>query len=538
MATEFSFRTRKDALESFKKDVFDFLIIGGGITGAAVAHDAALRGLKVALVEKSDFAYGTSSRSSKLIHGGLRYLENMEFGLVFEALSERDYLLKTAPTMVKPLPFYLPIYSDNKRGPLILRLGLSLYDLLALFKTPGRHKKLSSRELREMIPFLRSEGLVCGFSYFDASMWDDVLVVKTLRAAQKAGAMVANYVEAIEPLWETSGCEDSARQIRGFCVRDAEAGCLMNIRAKRVIVCAGPWTDKIGAMLSSGANGGWRNWLSPSKGVHILFDLKKLPVPGAVVMDQKEDGRIAFAIPRPDFGAGVTIVGTTDGPSPSDPDQAAVEAHEVEYLMQLVRSYFGKLDLGYRDIISSYVGVRPLAAEVSKGDDAEKTVLQKVSREHHIAEGPGGSVIVAGGKYTTHRTMAEEIVDFTLKLENLSLPPKTSTPLEPRYIASELDGRTAADDGLPGFPQLEAQLRYSVRNEMVMHLEDFYFRRVPLYLARADHGVPWAERLAYVLADELGSARDGEPRVDVLAEVERLKATVAQCERWRKKDLL
>lgn len=573
LSAEFSFRSRENTLQRFRDEVFDLLIIGGGITGAATARDAVSRGLKVAVVERKDFAYGTSSRSSKLVHGGLRYLQNFEFHLVFEALAERALLLRTIPTMVRPLPFFLPVYEGDKNGRALLDMGLWLYDLLALFRTPGFHQSLSRDKMLEQIPFLRKDGLRGGFRYFDASMWDDVLAVETLRAAHSGGAAVANYVEAVGPLW-------TGDRVTGFRARDLEgSGSQINLRAHRTVVCAGPWTDQVGGTLSSQ----WRSWLNPSKGVHLIFDLKKVPVPGAMVMSIPEDGRIAFVIPRPDYGAGVTIVGTTDGPTPKDPDEATIDKTDVDYLMGLLKRYFPELPLSASDILSAYVGVRPLmgatapmaGSEGQSGKSGE--TLQKVSREHHIGAGPGGTVVVAGGKYTTHRKMAEEIVDFTLKqwrrdarvgigapIPSQLRQPRTRGPVNPKAtgqaveicrteaaaknlnIPEELLGRfgaeavsvleanaqhprpAAAAADPDGFPLLAAQLRHSMRSEMVMHLEDFYLRRVPLYAARSDHGLPWAEELARVWAEERG-----ESEAAMRSELDRLRKELAQRSAWK-----
>ena len=571
-SAEFSFRTREAALKRFKDEVFDLLVIGGGITGAATARDAMSRGLKVALVEKGDFASGTSSRSSKLVHGGLRYLQNLELGLVFESLRERTLLLKTVPHMVRPLRFYVPVYRGDTNGVAVVSIGLWLYDLLTLFRTPGLHRRLSRKAFIKEIPNIRQEGLVGGFRYYDASMWDDVLAVETARAASAGGAAIASYVEAIAPLWVGD-------RIRGFRVRDLEAtgsAAEINVRAHRVIVCAGPWTDQMGAKISLH----WKPWLNPSKGVHLIFDLKKIPVPGALVMAHPEDGRISFVIPRPDFGAGITLVGTTDGPTPLDPEKAEVERADVDYLFDLLKKYFPKLVLTTSDILSAYVGVRPLFTEATGSEgQANAASLQKVSREHHIGMGPGGTVLVAGGKYTTHRKMAEEIVEFVLrswrddvrdgrferypevlkwslgrsrtktpvnplattesvqecialaKSENVSIAPE----LLDRYGGEALDvvraapaSKTLKEDPA-GFPLLEAQLRHTIRSEMVMHLEDFYLRRIPLYATRTDHGVPWAETLARVWATERGI---DEPHVR--AELARLQSEIDRRSRWQK----
>lgn len=566
---EFSYKSRKTALDRFEREVFDLLIVGGGITGAAAARDAAMRGLKVALVDRGDFANGTSCRSSKLIHGGLRYLENFEFGLVFEALAERSHLLKTAPHMVRPLPFYFPVFKGDPTPRFILRLGMWLYDLLALFRTPKFHRGYSKKGLLREIPFLRPEGLQGGFRYYDASMWDDVLTIETLRSAAAYGAAIANYVEATTPIW-------SGERISGFRVREmngAQAGREFELRAHQVIICAGPWTDRVGATLSKS----WSPWLSPSKGVHLVFDLKRIPIPGAMVMSHPEDGRISFVIPRPDFGAGVVIVGTTDSPSPADPAQSTVEPADVEYLMGLLQRYFPELKLTASDILSAYVGVRPLMGnQVATlpspgGEPSASMALQKVSREHHIGNGPGGAVVVAGGKYTTHRKMAEEIIDFAIhqwrKAAEMgkapTMPPigakRSLLPVNPRATREATAGsrQEANRRGVPvpetlwerygadaldvferrdpkasspeGFEALDARLRYSIKNEMTLHLDDFYFRREPLFLGRADHGLPWAEALARVWAEELGLGA-----TEAAAELERLKREIEKDSAWTK----
>lgn len=537
----FSFRTRQRCLDQMPDALFDVLVIGGGITGAATARDAASRGLKVALVEKNDFASGTSSRSSKLIHGGLRYLENREFGLVFEALGERTFLLKTAGNRVRPLPFYFPVYRSDPHGMNILSLGFWLYDLLALFRSPGFHRRLSQSRLLNDVPSLKKDQLVGGFRYFDASMWDDGLTVETLRSAQEMSVSVVNQVEAIRPLWVDG-------KIRGFEVQDRAHPDRppFVVHAHKVVICVGPWTDHLGRTLSEH----WEPWLRPSQGTHLVFDLRRIPVPGAVVMSHPKDGRISFVMPRPDFGTGVTIVGTTDGPAPAHPEKVMTSPEEVRYLMDLLDRYFPDLHLKTSDILSHYVGIRPLF-----GGGASAASLQKVSREHFIGEGPGGTTLVAGGKYTTARNMAEQVMDFCIDhwreevrqsgrgyFPNGLGSSETRVPINPsalseavaaaRALASkfgltvperlfELYGADALEimelarqypaelKETEGFPELEAVFRWSLRNEMVLHLEDFYFRRTALYLARRDHGLPWLNRLAEIWAEELGVALAG-----------------------------
>ena len=550
MSQEFSFQTRGQALSRLRTEEFDVLVIGGGITGAAVARECLSRGLTVGLVERKDISYGTSSRSSKLIHGGLRYLENFEFKLVFEALAERALLLRTAPSMVRPLPFYFPVYEGDRPSKRMLGLGMWLYDLLSLFRAPGFHKNLSREELISEIPSLRSEGLQGGFRYFDASMWDDVLGVEILRNATFHGGAIASYVEATQPFFEGD-------RLTGFYLRDGEDGSEFLARARQVIVCAGPWTDELGSRLQRD----WKPWLKPSKGVHLIFDLKRLCVPGAMVMAHPNDGRISFVIPRKDFGDGVVIVGTTDGPTPADPDRAEITQEDIDYLLTLLNRFFPKLNLCESDVLSAYIGVRPLMAPPS----GENASLQKISREHHIDSGAGGAVLVAGGKYTTHRTMAREIVDHASK-KNAELRQRfkirfsTESPINPRTthdalerarqhpraagIESALWERYGAEalellqieheyppvmESPHGFPRIEAQLRFCIRMGMVLHLEDFYFRRVPLFSARLDHGLPWLDRLAEVWAEELG--KNVEQRE---TEKKALLAEVAARESWRR----
>ncbi|MBS1961326.1 MAG: glycerol-3-phosphate dehydrogenase/oxidase [Bdellovibrionales bacterium] len=565
MNSEFSFASRRRALERFSRERFDLLVVGGGITGAATARDAASRGLKVALVERDDFASGTSSASSKLVHGGLRYLENFEFKLVFESLSERAHLIRTQPNMVRWLKFYLPVYANDKRGMGLVSIGLWLYDLLSLFRAPHFHKRLSKERMLREIPKLSPDGLLGGFTYYDASMWDDVMCVENARAAHDLGATIATRVEAHEPIWHGD-------RIEGFRCLDRESGGTVEVRAKRTIVCGGPYTDLLGEVLLRGApaaeaakfrerSGQWKHWLKPSRGTHLVFARDRLPVAGAMLLSNIEDTRVSFVIPRDDFGPGAVIVGTTDAESPRDPADVRAEDADVDYLLRLLARYFPEAKLERRDILATYVGVRPLMDPAFGHDSAGGSGnLAKVSREHHIGEGPGGTTMVAGGKYTTHRPMALEIVDRALAAwaedfwrgnadpvpgwhqprTEVSTNPAVTADAVARFRAEiapairagkvdpnaleELIERYGADarevlalhaeypESGPsplGFPYLEAQLRYGIRREMVLRLEDFYFRRLPLYLCRKDHGEEWIEPLSRVWAEELGRTEAG-----------------------------
>jgi glycerol-3-phosphate dehydrogenase len=595
MNSEFSFASRRLDIERLKNEVFDFLVVGGGITGAAVARDAASRGLKVALIEREDFASGTSSASSKLVHGGLRYLENLEFKLVFESLSERTHLIRTQPNMVRWLKFYIPVYKTDARGMGMVSLGLWLYDLLSLFRAPHFHRRLSRKQMLAENPWLKSDGLVGGFTYYDASMWDDVMCVENARAARELGAAVATRVEAVTPIWEGNGVTGFFCRDQFSTVADVADPSEFAIRAKRTIFCGGPFTDQLGERLLYGAppgeaqrfrdgRGRWRRWLKPSRGTHIVFSKDRFPLPGAMLLTNDEDGRISFAIPREDFGAGVVVVGTTDGPSPEDPAGVRAEEEDIDYLMRLIARYFPGLHLKKEDILSRYVGVRPLMDPAFNSDGAEAgTSLSKVSREHHIDRGPGGVTLVAGGKYTTHRTMALEIVDCALeawtedywKGNAARVPPwrqsRTHTPTNEAvtekavsaFLAKPLEGQiglpkdfrkaipdlverygadarailtieSAEPESQPspdGFPFLEAQLRHAMRKELVLGLEDFFFRRLPLYLGRKDHADPWIDALARVWAEELGRMGVALPEAAAAHESRLLREKIARRDR-------
>jgi glycerol-3-phosphate dehydrogenase len=526
---EFSHRTRARNLERLSSEEFDFLIIGGGITGAGVAWDASSRGYKVALLEKDDFAHGTSSRSSKLVHGGLRYLENYEFPLVFEALSERSYLLQSAPHLVRPLPFFMPVYEDSPHSATLLSAGMWFYDLLSLFRAPALHQRFSGGVSARLIPGIKEKGLKCSFKYYDASMWDDALVIDVLQRAHDLGACITSQTRAM------SSSRDASGKITGIGFRDMMSGRDHQVRFKKLIVCAGVWTDEVGALLEGAT---WKPWIAPSRGLHIVFDWSRFPVPGAVTM-QIDDGRIAFAIPRHDYGTGITIVGTTDGPCSLPPDRIEDEIDAISkdraYLIELLSKYFPALQLGESDVINHYIGIRPLVNPDRNREKGTRS-LQKVSREHTIDHGPGGSVVVAGGKYTTFRKMAGEIVDFACsdlayrepdtdvalfppalpgeiqrareaaRARGLKVPEKLferygADALEICRIHEESCDRSVADP--EGFPLLEAQFRYSVRHQMVLSVEDFVKRRQPLHLCRRDHGTPWYPLLEKALKDEL-----------------------------------
>jgi len=389
---KFSFIDRKKGLNSLSETEYDLAVVGGGITGAGVAREAALRGLKVCVLEKSDFSSGASSKSSKLAHGGLRYLENLEFDLVSEALNERQHLLRMAPHMVKPLPFLVPIYKGDRVGWLKMKAGMILYDLLSAFRAPKLHKSLSSKEIKKLNPALKDEDLKGGFVYYDAYMDDDRLVLETLRSVSKK-------VDAI------SYCE-----VKSF--KESDDGVLLNcfdslseseieVKAKHVISCVGPWTDSLGALTGDK----WTKKMRPSKGIHLCIDKSVLNLETALVMAADKSKRILFCIPRKDFD----IIGTTDTDYKNDLDSVVSTKDDIEYVKKVLLDYFPDTPLKDQNIYATYAGVRPLIHDGSKNES-------KVSRNHRVFTLNDKPItFISGGKYTTYLSMAIHAVEEVLK---------------------------------------------------------------------------------------------------------------------------
>lgn len=520
----FSVSDRVQNVARLEREQFDILIIGGGITGAGVARDAASRGMKVALVEAKDYAIGTSSRSSKLIHGGIRYLENMEFGLVFEALSERRLLFELAPHLVHPLRFVLPLYKGGRVGMFKMGLGMWLYDALSMFEAPELHERLSASESTERLPLLQTKDLLGSYVYSDAYMDDDRLCIETHRAASKLGAVAANFVSADDAQMQNG-------KVVSVGVTDQTTGKSFRVKAKHVISTTGPWTDIVASKLLSD----WHKILRPSKGVHLTFDRKRLPLHQAVVMAADAQKRIVFGIPRHEM----IIIGTTDTDFSGDPYDVNATAEDVKYLLNVASEYFPGAKLTANDIISTYAGVRPLVADGSESES-------KTSREHVIINDPRNITFVAGGKYTTYRRMAEHTVEEALK--NFSIDDqvrfgrgdtkKALNPLatiesmeESRRSAAEWSkaygiDRDAMDilidrhggEAIKVMNEAQHVASYTQSNEdkvwafeavhairhtMCRGLIDFYVRRAPLFLSRPDHGLGLLALISKVFAKEL-----------------------------------
>lgn len=505
---DFSYKTRLKNIQRLESEHFDILILGGGITGAGVARDAAARGLKVALIEGNDFAFGTSSRSSKLIHGGIRYLENKEFNLVFEALNERTKLFNMAPHLAHPLRFMIPLFKDSRVGMFKMGLGMWLYDALSLFQTPEMHERLSSTETLDRMPIVKANDLEGSFVYSDGYMDDDRLVHETLRSANEHGAVCVNYVSADKSEFDENG------KIKSIFATDIKTNKKFKISAQHIVCSVGPWTDIVGHQVVND----WQDILRPTKGIHLTLAKDRLPLTSAVVMAAQKSSRIVFAIPRHEM----VIIGTTDTDFKGNPTDAIVTPEDVEYLLEITNQYFPGAQLKASDIISSYVGVRPLVK-----DDA--STEGKTSREHVILSDDRGFTFVAGGKYTTYRLMAEQIVDRALKSFSFNVRAslkrcQTSEPLNPyvdpdnyyeavRMAENELQRKLAERYGKENLVILEKygytdrlwclEAYQAIHTTMCLNLIDFYTRRVPLFLAEKDHGLQFLDEVALVFKSEL-----------------------------------
>lgn len=384
--------TRTACLEEMASGTLDLLIIGGGVTGAGIALDAAARGLSVGLVEKQDFAAGTSSRSTKLIHGGLRYLKQGDVALVREVGRERAILYRNAPHLVIPEKMLLPIVQNGTYGKLATSVGLWLYDRLAGVKKAERRRMLSRLETISREPLLRRDHLKGSGLYYEYRTDDARLTIEVLKTASRHGARCVNYAEATEFLYHD-------HKVIGAQVKDVISGRPYAIRAKKIINAAGPWVDQLREKDNSLVG----KRLHLTKGVHLVVPYRRLPLRQAIYFDVA-DGRMIFAIPRD----GVTYVGTTDTTYEGDLEQPTVTMHDVTYLLQAVNDMFPTVRLTTDDLSSSWAGLRPLIHEEGKSES-------ELSRKDEIFVSKSGLITIAGGKLTGFRKMAERVVDLVAK---------------------------------------------------------------------------------------------------------------------------
>ena len=525
---------RERMLNRLRQERFDLVVIGGGITGAGVFRDAALRGLRVALIEREDFASGTSSRSSKLVHGGLRYLELFNFGLVFESTHERARLMKLSRNLVRPLPFILPVFRSSRHGLAKITAGMWLYDLLASFRNYRMHRLLGRKSLLACEPALRSEGLKGGVLYYDAMTDDARLTLETVLDGIQAGGVAGSRIEA-------TGIRVREGRLQAVEAMDRVGGRPIEIPTGCLICAAGPWTEQVLGRLDAAETG---PRLRPTKGVHIVLPRELLPLSHAIVMSSPVDARVMFAIPW----RGAIVIGTTDTDHTGPVADPVADRSDVEYLLASVHHYFPEVRAGVEDVIGTWAGLRPLIAPASNPGAGGGVAPSQVSREHQITVDPRGIVTVAGGKLTTYRLMAAETLEHALRFLPDAARVKTPTARRPlpysaglqrdqhltdliaevssrfalpracaehlgfAYGASALklleDYRQEDPDLLqpilPGFPFLRFEAMHAARSEFAWTLEDFLCRRTPLLLLNAARAADIAQDVAELMGRALG----------------------------------
>ena len=530
---ELSLRTRAANLERMGREVFDLAVIGGGITGAGVALDAASRGLSAALIEKRDFASGTSSRSSKLIHGGLRYLEQFHFGLVRESLRERAILTRMAPHLSRPLEFLVPVYSSSERSPLganrlKLAAGLWLYDLLAGRHNTGRHRWLTADAALKRAPALEPSGLRGAFVYYDCLTDDSRLVIEVIKAAAAHGASAANHASA-------SGFRKNDEGVSCVRIEDALDEKSFELRARVVVNASGVWSDEVSRLSDADAP----KKLRPSKGIHVVTPWEKFQNQTAVLIPSLGEQRFLFVIPW----QGRTVIGTTDTDYNGDLDEPLAEPGEVNRVIESAARAFPAAKLSTEDVISTFAGLRPLVAA-----DGQST--KELSRKEEIFEDASGLITITGGKLTTWRRMAERVVDLAVeRLEsidgvgrprahrsitaNIRLagdalaidePEKASIATAELGIAGSTVAHLMRSYGgnyrrvldltreseelkstlMDGLPHIEAEIVYAARYELTATVEDFLSRRTRIALLAHDHGRSCADRVAKLMSEERG----------------------------------
>lgn len=391
----FSAGLRSAMIADLAGETFDLLVIGGGITGAGIALDAASRGLKTALIEMQDFAAGTSSRSTKLIHGGLRYLKQMEVGLVMETGREREVLHRNAPHLVVPEKMLLPLVKDGTYGPLATSFGLWVYDVLAGVKDGEQRVMLTKEQALAQEPLIRQDILEGAGLYIEYRTDDARLTIETIKTAVAYGAVCLSYAKAVKFEYNERG------KIAATQVHDQISGQTFAIKARKTVNAAGPWVDKVREKDSTAPNS--NKHLHLTKGVHIVVPFERFPARQALYFDVP-DGRMLFAIPR----QGITYLGTTDTTYQGDIQQPQTTQMDVSYLLRSANWMFPSLNLGPEDVISSWAGLRPLIHEQGKSPS-------ELSRKDEIFISEGGLISIAGGKLTGYRKMAARVVDKVVR---------------------------------------------------------------------------------------------------------------------------
>jgi len=548
-AASWSLDERSRALAQAERDGVDLLVVGGGITGAAVLRDAASRGLRALLVEREDFAAGTSSRSSKLIHGGFRYIAEGQLGVTREACRERDRLLRLDAHLVQPVPFLFPSFEGGKYPLWQVRAGLFAYAALASFRRSARFRMLRAAEVAAYCPLLRRQGLRGAGLYHDGQTDDARLVLETLQSARRLGlAAGVHRTDAVNHAEISEFLRDADGRLVGARVLDALSGRSRTVLARATVNAAGPAAERVRGLDRPER----RPELRPAKGVHLALPVERVPTAGAITFEG-EDGRQLFLVP---WGE-VSLLGTTDAWS-EDIDTPSVTIEEVHYLLDAANAAFPGAGLNTNDIRSVYAGVRPLASE---GDADPERPPSSVSREHRVWEDSSGLVTAVGGKLTTHRAMGEQLVDralarlpgerraqlgrsrtWELGLRDEAIDvPALAAELTARFsldarVADQLARCCGADAEallaatppeehrpIGGSRHCAAELRYAWRHDCPSTLCDLLERRTRIALRAAGQGLPELDRLAGVVAEEAGwdDVRRAEERAAYAAAVRR-----------------
>jgi len=488
--------------------LWDIAIIGGGATGIGAAIEAASRGYKVVLCEQSDFGKATSSRSTKLAHGGVRYLQQGNISLVLEALKERGIMRRNAPHLVHDLPFVVPVY-DWWEGP-FYGIGLKIYDMLAGKEGFGPSKNLSKEETLKLIPTVETEGLKGGVIYHDGQFDDARMLINMMQTAAEQGAVMLNYMKV------TSLLKDSD-QIDGFIAQDTETGIEYSIKSKVVINATGVFTDTIRKIDDPAV----ANMMTSSQGIHLVLDKSFLPGQSAIMVPHTEDGRVLFAVPWNNS----TLIGTTDTyveeyllePNPTN--------DEIEFLISHAAKYLTK-DPTKEDVKSVFVGLRPLVkAHDSTSDTAS------ISRDHTITISKSGLVSIAGGKWTTYRKMAEDVIEQAIDIADLEFKPSVTKTLQihgyhhnsgkygelSHYGSDALEildllneNKEYAELLHPNYSIKVGEIVWTVRNEMARTVEDFLARRTRFLLLDAKASIEIAPKVARIIREELNLENNWE----------------------------
>lgn len=493
---------REDMLQKLqdRSITWDFIVIGGGATGVGIAVEAASRGYEVLLLEQSDFSKGTSSRSTKLVHGGVRYLQQGNLSLVLEALRERGILMKNAPHIVHNLPFIVPAY-DWWESP-FYGIGLKVYDALAGKHGFGKSRLLSKEKTIELIPTLEPEGLNGGVIYYDGQFDDSRLIVNLVRTAADQGGTLLNYVKVIKLLKKDEF-------VQGVVAYDAENDAEYDLKAKSVINATGAFSDDVRRMDDPRSE----PMIVPSQGVHIVLDKSFLPGDTAIMVPHTTDGRVLFAIPWHNK----VLVGTTDTPIQKTSLEPYPLKEEIDFLLENAARYLHK-DPVPADILSAFAGIRPLV----KMGEAEKT--SAISRDHTIHISRSGLLTIAGGKWTTYRKMAQDAIDQAIEIARLDYVPCNSENLQihgyhlhaEKFGVLESYGSDAPElqtllDEEKGYSEplhpkmrpLTGEIVWAVRHEMARTVEDFLARRTRSLLLDAKSSMEMAEKTAKIMAREL-----------------------------------